>query len=365
MLAFRRTAVILALLILSSCAFALGKNSFFWGMCEDEAKKFVTNVNWDLAEKIDIRIRQDEFSPTYLGLYMRRPYVLRIENADDFNHTFRAIDFFRAVAVSGISANGVEYRSVGCLDGVTIPPNSQIYLRFVAVRDGTYEFDDNSLMISLALIGSGGGFITIEPPMTIIQSPIKHLNLFKDKSAYFESGSIRTNGTSFNDVVTGSTIKKQDEKKKARSSSQSKKLNQAKKVAPKVAEKKNLIKSSDTNSTSPSTVSSGKNSKALKNEKNSYADKKKSISKKSSLTMKRNTNLDAKIKSKAKNQNLKTITNLPKPVMPVQKFEEFGNGNGPPADVYSDPPVELRIEPGSDGDSGEDRLEGSEKNDFG
>ena len=112
---------------------------------------------------------------------MGQPYVLSIENADDGNHSFRAMDFFRAVAVAGVSADGGDFQEVECLEGVTIPPRSKTALRFVAVRDGTYEFDDNSLMISLAMIGSGGGFITIEPPRTFIDSPLKHLNLFDRK----------------------------------------------------------------------------------------------------------------------------------------------------------------------------------------
>ena len=181
MLAFRHTALMFALLFLSSCAYAPGGTGFHWGVCKDDSSQYLQGVDWDQARRLNIRIRQGDFAPTYLGLYMDQPYVLSIENADDGSHSFRAMDFFRAVAVAGVSVDGGDFQEVECLDGVTIPPHTKTALHFVAVRDGTYEFDDNSLMISLAMIGSGGGFITIEPRRTIIESPLKHLNLFDRK----------------------------------------------------------------------------------------------------------------------------------------------------------------------------------------
>jgi len=181
MLAFRHTALMLALLVLSACAYTPGGSGFPWAVCKEDSSQYLQGVDWDQARKLNIRIRQGDFSPTYLGLYMGQPYVLSIENADDGNHSFRAMEFFRAVAVAGVSADGGDFQHVECLEGVTIPPRTKTTLRFVAVRDGTYEFDDNSLMISLAMIGSGGGFITIEPPRTFIESPLKHLNLFDHK----------------------------------------------------------------------------------------------------------------------------------------------------------------------------------------
>ena len=108
MLAFRPTALMLVLLALSSCAYSPGSEGFPWGInfsgfaCKDNSSQVLEGVDWDQAKVLDIRIRQGHFSPTYMGLYMDQPYVLNIKNADDSEHSFRAFDFFRAVAVAGV-----------------------------------------------------------------------------------------------------------------------------------------------------------------------------------------------------------------------------------------------------------------------
>ena len=62
--------------------------------------------------------------------------------------------------------------------------------------DGTYEFDDDSLVNSLAMIGSGGGFITIEPRRSIIKSPSEHTVLFDYESIVLESERVKVDGQS-------------------------------------------------------------------------------------------------------------------------------------------------------------------------
>jgi hypothetical protein len=204
MLAFRPTALVLALLSLSSCAYEPGGKGFPWGInfsgqqCKDDSSQLV-GVDWKKARALDIRIRQGHYSPTYLGLYMGQPYILSIENADDVDHSFRAFDFFHAVAVAGVSTDGGDFQEVECFTGVTIPSLTKTELRFIAVRDGTYEFDDDSFVNSLAMIGSGGGFITIEPRRRIIESPRKHLNLFDHKP--IETKTERTKPTGPDDGV--------------------------------------------------------------------------------------------------------------------------------------------------------------------
>ena len=179
MMAFRPIALILALFVISSCAYAPGNSVFSRGRCNVNASEHLQGVDWSTAQKLNLRIRQGDFVPAFLGLFMGRPYVLSIENADDSTHSFRAMEFFTAVAVAGVRVNGGEFEKVQCLDGVTIPPINKTEIRFVAVRDGSYEFEDNSLMMSMAMIGSAGGFITIEAPRTLSDSPLQHLKLFE------------------------------------------------------------------------------------------------------------------------------------------------------------------------------------------
>ncbi len=177
MKALRPTALMLALFALTSCAYAPGDISFIVNRCGADYSEYLQGIDWEKAKKIKVRIRQGDFRPSYIGMYMEQAYVMSIENADDSSHSFRAIEFFRAVALEGLREVGESFQNVECLDGIAIPPRKTMELRFVAVRDGTYEFDSNPLMISLAMVGSSGGFITIEPPRIISESPLKSLKL--------------------------------------------------------------------------------------------------------------------------------------------------------------------------------------------
>ena len=200
MLAFRPSALALVLLTLSSCAYAPGGKDFPWNInfsgfvCEENSFQNLEGVDWNQAKVLDLRIRQGHFSPTYIGLYIDQPYLLNIENADDVDHSFMAFDFFRAIAVAGVSAGGADFKEIECLSGVTIPPKTVTSLRLVAVRDGTYEFDDSSIINALAMTGSGGGFITIEPRRNIKKSQIDQSILFNHKSVVLESERIKING---------------------------------------------------------------------------------------------------------------------------------------------------------------------------
>lgn len=181
MLAFRPIALLFALLALSSCAYGPDKSVFAGGQCNTYSVEHLQGVDWQQATKLNLRIRQDDFFPIYMALHQNKSYVLKIENADDVGHTFRAMEFFRAVAVAGVRVEGEGFEQVSCLKGLSIPAGKVTEVRFVAIRDGTYEFEDNALMFSLAMIGSAGGFITIEPPRVLSVSPLEHLKLFERK----------------------------------------------------------------------------------------------------------------------------------------------------------------------------------------
>ena len=100
---FRFAAVIGSTLALSACAYGEGGTGVFLADCTTAAIQHTDGVDWEQARNVNLRIRQGDFTPGYLGLLMGKAYVLRIENGDDEEHTFRAIDFFRSVAVKQIS----------------------------------------------------------------------------------------------------------------------------------------------------------------------------------------------------------------------------------------------------------------------
>lgn len=176
---FRLAAVITMVFALSACAYGVGGTGVFLADCTKEAARHTDGIDWENARTVNLRIRQGEFSPAYLGLIQGKSYVLTVENGDDDDHYFRAIDFFRSVAVHRISVVGGRTFDKPCVDALTLQAGKTTKVRLVAVRDGSYEFQDNSLLISMALVGSSGGFITIERPRVIPQSPVESLNMFE------------------------------------------------------------------------------------------------------------------------------------------------------------------------------------------
>ena len=131
MSAFRPIALIGGLVFLTSCAYIPGEEGFTStllsglsrGKCSTEHDKHLQGVDWEKARKLPLRIRQGDFRPTFMGLYMNTAYELAIENADDTSHTFRAMEFFRAVAVAGVKDAKDEEKIAAALEKVGKMPS--------------------------------------------------------------------------------------------------------------------------------------------------------------------------------------------------------------------------------------------------
>ncbi len=347
MLAFRPTALVLVLIGLSSCAYTPGGKGFPWGInfsgaiCDDDSSQVLEGVDWYKAKVLNIRIRQGRFSPTYLGLYVSTPYILIIENADDVDHTFRANDFFRAIAVGGVSADEADFKEMKCIAGVTISPHTKTALRFVAVRDGTYEFEDDSLVNSLAMIGTGGGFITIEPQRRIIENTVQHTRFFDHKPVVIKSERIKKNelGSSGDAALVPDSLHKEMSKDLEKNSviQQSSETENSEQQQPmnKTPTQPFAISPSDDQEHKPPVVPK------IEPRKETVNGQKTEIKKAPVATTKKD---------------------LTQQVVPEAKPRGYQLFEGPPADVYSDPPDEEKIRTnssGTDGDGGEDKLDNS------
>jgi hypothetical protein len=363
MLDFRPTALALAMLVLSSCAYAPGGKSFPWGVnfsgeaCKDSSAQYLEGVDWNQARVLSVRIRQGLFSPTYLGLYMGQPYILRIENADDADHSFHAFDFFRAVAIAGVSADGGDFQEVDCIAGVTIPPRTKTALRFVAVRDGTYEFDDDSLMNSLAMIGSGGGFITIEPRRRIIESPRKHLNLFDHKPNEIRTERTKQMGL---DGGTGPVMAPDDSPKKLSDDPKNTTLNQPSSAFDSPA----LQQPIDRAPSQPVAISPLSEMPPLEGLFDAPSEMPVVDQAPETQVAPRDETEEEIFVEKVPEVEEAPVTpaiveGLTQPDTPEAIPKSFQLLEGPPADVYSDPPDGVKAKSGSDGDGGEDKLDSS------
>jgi hypothetical protein len=365
MLAFRPTALMLVLLALSSCAYSPGSGGFPWEInfsgfaCKDDSSQILEGVDWNQAKVLDVRIRQSHFSPTYLGLYMAQPYVLNIENADDVEHSFMAFDFFRAVAVAGVSAGGTDFKKIKCLAGVAIPPRTKTAFRFVAVRDGTYEFEDDSIVNSLAMIGSGGGFITIEPRRRVIERPLKHLELFDYKPFVIGTEEVKADepdGRSDSVLNPNSSFRELSKDPKNTS------LDKPPRTFEVPEPQQPIGRISSQPASIPPLSDTPPSDEILD------APIEKTVAKQESETSKV---LENEPENKVFVEKMPVVKEVPlasdkgltQSVVPEAMLRGYQLFEGPPADVYSDPPDDVKKIPrdsvGPSGDGGEDKLDSS------
>lgn len=150
-----------AVVVLSACAAPTGVTSFTVGGCKQISKRAEAKINWARVPEIELRIRDGEYSPMVTRLQQGRPYVLRIRNRDDSVRVFRSQDFFKSNAVLAIGVEGVRADDT-CVASVSIPSRQSAEIRMVAITDGTFEYEDNLLLLPFVFSGGAGGAIVIE-----------------------------------------------------------------------------------------------------------------------------------------------------------------------------------------------------------
>lgn len=125
--------------------------------CNVSVARQLLKADWDRAEVVTIRVRQNEFRPMLAEFQSGQAYILRLVNGDDSAHRFRAPDFFSNVSVAGI-AEGSEEQTDICTASVYMPPGKTAEIRFVPLKDGSYEFTDAPLPAPFPDVNLGGPY---------------------------------------------------------------------------------------------------------------------------------------------------------------------------------------------------------------
>lgn len=167
----RRATVVGMAAVVAACAKVEMIPSPFAG-CDTVPPGVFEQVDWNAARKIVVHIRHGEFDPTLIRLMQGRPYVMRVENRDRQSRRLQSADFFEAVYVHSVVAGPDGPQSTSCPSGIRVSPGEAAEVRFIAARDGRYEYSDT--MIPYAFGGIAGGIVRIEPmPMlAALASPI-------------------------------------------------------------------------------------------------------------------------------------------------------------------------------------------------
>lgn len=154
-------AIAFAALALAACAAPSGVASFAAVGCKQISKRAEAKINWARVPEIEIRVRDGEYSPMVTRLHQGRPYILRIRNRDDSLRIFRAPEFFEENAVIAVGVEGQRAPET-CIASVSIPARQTAEVRVVAVTDGTFEFEDNMVLIPFVLSAGPSGAIIVE-----------------------------------------------------------------------------------------------------------------------------------------------------------------------------------------------------------
>jgi hypothetical protein len=134
----------------------------------------IAGADWSRAQTVNLRVRQGDFEPALLNFRNGIPYVLKIENTDDYTYSFKAGEFFETIAVKSLVPvdEGMEAVPEGALlVSVKLAPGETRELSFVPLRSGFYYFENgypglfygglHLAPLSLGTFGFGGA-ITIE-----------------------------------------------------------------------------------------------------------------------------------------------------------------------------------------------------------
>lgn len=154
-------AAMVAGVILAACAGQSGVSNFNVADCKMLSNRAEAKINWARVPERELRVRDGEYSPMVMRLKQGRPYIIRIRNRDDERRVFRAPSFFEQNAVVTIGVEG-ERAATTCVNAISIPARQTAEVRVVAITDGTFEFEDNAILLPYIMSAGPSGVIVVE-----------------------------------------------------------------------------------------------------------------------------------------------------------------------------------------------------------
>lgn len=117
----------------------------YYANCTDHSPA-LQGVDWSKAETVTVSYEDGVFSSALIEMTHGKPYILRIENEENFPHWFRAVDFFRESAIVKAVYNGEE-KPEKCLEGLALAASSYAEIHLVPVAVADYEFEDSPFVL--------------------------------------------------------------------------------------------------------------------------------------------------------------------------------------------------------------------------
>ena len=109
--------------------------------CEAASRMDLKSLDWPGAKFIEIRIRNERFTPGILVLERNTPTVIRVFNGDKAVRTFNAKEFFRAAVIFEILYDGRNVPET-CIDAIRIGAGKWVEIKIVPLRQGDYFYGE-------------------------------------------------------------------------------------------------------------------------------------------------------------------------------------------------------------------------------
>jgi len=138
-----------------------------WGIlidenvCSEATDRVLAGIDFSEAKVIDIRVRNEEFTPMIIELTQNRPYILRISNRDNEERLFAAKEFLRNSAVSAVAIDN-ELLAEPCRSIYKLRDKQTLEIQLFTLNDGHYEFHDSSNILPFAVPTGAAGIINVE-----------------------------------------------------------------------------------------------------------------------------------------------------------------------------------------------------------
>ena len=145
MKAFRLLAPVLVL-ALGACAYPYTDTTVHTGACPSGVAEATASVDWATAKTLTFTIEEGgHVTPMSTHVFNEQPYVFKFTNTDTATHKLDDLDFYHDQAVASVRV-GDQTTEAPCMWALSIPAETEGEIRFVARKQGRYEFGDYPLL---------------------------------------------------------------------------------------------------------------------------------------------------------------------------------------------------------------------------
>ena len=132
---------------LSGCVGMLDVDTNLLANCNVNEDSEQTTSDWDNASVIKLEIENSKFHPSLIQLTRNEPYIISIDNRDNKEHWFTAVDFFSSSKIKKIEIDKDQVFEK-CPSSILLKTKSKTSIYLVPRKVGIFDFENEHLFNS-------------------------------------------------------------------------------------------------------------------------------------------------------------------------------------------------------------------------